>query len=125
MGDVPQPQLEAMGLCMVRDNLDQHLTYGKWTERRTFHDRIRAVANTQTDKPASAHMWRYEAGTNHLTAVRCNMGIHIIKLSAIIPRGNTDLTDKELPTGYYLCKKETGIWSKKYLKESTSDTGIK
>ena len=115
MGDVPESQLEAMGLCPIRENQDQRLGYGKWAERRTFHAHIKSVVNTQSDKPKSTDMWRYEAGNNLLTAVRCNMGIHIVKLNAIIPEGNTNGSDKALPDEYHLCKKETGIWSKKYL----------
>ena len=114
MGDYSQPQLEAMGLCPIRENLDQHIGYGKWDERRNFHTLVKAVTN-QTDKPASTVMWRCEAGNNILTAVRCNMGIHIIKLSAIVPEGNTDGTDKPLNDEHYLGKKETGVWSLKHL----------
>ena len=114
MGDYSQAQLEAMGLCSVRTNLDHQVPYGKWDDRRNFHTFVKATTN-QADKPASTVMWRVEAGNNVLTAVRCNMGIHIIKLSAAVPGGNTDGTDKDLPDKYYLCKKETGVWSKKHL----------
>ena len=114
MGDYSQPQLEAMGLCPFRVNLDQHIRYGDWDQRRNFHTLVRA-ANNQEDKPLSTVMWRTKIGTNVPTAVRCNMGIHVIKLSAIIPGGNDDGTDKDLPEEYYLCKKETGVWTLKYL----------
>ena len=67
MGDYSQPQLEAMGLCPIRENLDQHIGYGKWDERRNFHTLVKAVTN-QTDKPTSTVMWRCEAGNNILTS---------------------------------------------------------
>ena len=114
MGDISQPQLDAMGLCPIREHLDQHLGYGKWDERRNLHTLVKLSSN-QTDKPKSEVMWRYEAGNNILTAVRCNLGIHIIKLSAIIPQGNNDGSDRPLNDEYYLGKKETGVWSIKHL----------
>ena len=46
------------------------------------------------------------------------MGIHIIKISAVVPNGNANGTDKPLPDEYYLCKKETGVWTLKYLTSS-------
>ena len=114
MGDYSQAQLEAMGLCSIRTNLDEQIDFGKWDDRRNFHTFIKATTN-QADKPASEVMWRCEQGNNILTAVRCNMGIHIIKLTAVVPGGNTDGTDKPLADEYYLGKKETGVWSLKYL----------
>merc|ERR1712015_43784 len=105
MGDYSQAQLEAMGLCSIRTNLDEQIDFGKWDDRRNFHTFIKATTN-QADKPASEVMWRCEQGNNILTAVRCNMGIHIIKITAVIPGGNTDGTDKPLADEYYLSKKE-------------------
>ena len=114
MGDHSQEQLEAMGLCPNRRDLDQRLPYGAWANRRNYHTFIENATN-QPEKPISGVMWRYEQGTSILTAVRCNAGIHIVKLSAVVTAGGTDGVDLPLADEYYLCKKQTGEWSKKYL----------
>ena len=103
-----------MGLCPNRENLDQHLKYADWANRRNFHTFIKDTTN-QPEKPGSELMWRCEQGNTILTAVRCNAGVHIIKLSAVVTGGGTDGTDKPLADEYYLCKKEIGVWSLKYL----------
>ena len=100
MGDYSQPQLEAMGLMQHRANIDQQIRFGSWDDRRNVHTLVRA--SDHPDKPRSVPMWRTEQGTNVLSAVRCNMGVHIIKITAVVPGGNDDGTDKALPDEYYL-----------------------
>ena len=46
------------------------------------------------------------------------MGICIINLSAKVPGGRTNGQDKNLPVQSYLCHKEMGVWTKKYLTSS-------
>ena len=120
MEDHSEEQLEAMGLCPNRKDLDQSIPYGSWPPRKNYHDYIKASTD-QPEMPASEVMWRYEQGTNLLTAVRCNAGIHIIKISAIVTAGGVAGVDLPLADEHYLCKKQTGEWSKKYL---TSADGI-
>ena len=100
-------QLEAMGLEPHRQGVDECLRFSNWQRKATLHAAIKA--QNQPDKPDTEDMWRYAVGTTLVTAVRCNMGIHIIKISAVVPNGNTNGTDKALPDEYYLCKK--GNWS--------------
>ena len=66
-------------------------------------------------------MWRTATEANVAHAVKCNMGIHTAKLTAIVPGGNANGTDKALPSEYYICKKETGVWTNKYLTVSEGD----
>ena len=75
MDTYSKPQLEAMGLSPLRENIDEGLKYGEWDRRGVLHAAIRAT----------------------------------------VPNGNTNGTDKPLPDEYYLCKKETGVWTLKYL----------
>ena len=106
-------QLEAMGLCNRR-GIDSKVEYGKWDSRKDYHGKIKA--NTaQPEMPASTEMWRQEHGTNNVSAVRCNAGIHIAKVNAVIPGGGAGGVDLNLADEYFLCKKETGEWSKKHL----------
>ena len=116
MGTYSNPQLEAMGLVPHRNGVDERLPYTKWDRKAVLHAAIRAT--NQPDKPLNDDMWRIAAGNNVITAVRCNMGIYIIKISTVIPNGNTNGTDKPLPDEYYLCKKETEVWTLKYLTSS-------
>ena len=106
-------QLEAMGLEPRRTELDEFLKFSDWQRKATLHAAIKN--QNQPDKPGTEEMWRYAVGNTVVTAVRCNMGIHIIKISAVVPNGNTNGTDKALLDEYYLCKKETGVWTVKYL----------
>ena len=104
MGDYSQEQLEAMGLCPNREHLDQRLPYAAWANRRNYHTFVENTTN-QPEKPESALMWRCEQGNTILTAVRCNAGIHIVKLSAIVTGGGAEGVDKPLADEYYLCQK--------------------
>ena len=66
-------------------------------------------------------MWKTAKEAMLANAVNCNMGIHTVKLTAIVPGGNDNGTDKVLPPEYYICKKETGVWTKKHLTFSEGD----
>ena len=98
-------QLEAMGLEPQRPTVDERPGFSAWTRKAILHAAIKAQ-NTP-DRPETDDMWRYAKGTHVVSSVRCNMGVHIIKISCIIPSGNPDGTDKALPDKYYLCKAET------------------
>jgi hypothetical protein len=119
MGTYSNPQLEDMGLTPYRHGVDERFGWGQWPKREVLHAAI--LATDQPNKPTSNPLWRTAAGANLVTAVKCNMGIHIIKLSAVIPGGNANGTDKALPPEYYICKKETGVWTLKYVTTSEGD----
>ena len=104
MGTYSNPQLEDMGLTPYRHDVDERFGWGQWNRREVLHAAI--LATDQPNKPTSNPLWRTAAGANVVTAVKCNMGIHIIKLLAVIPGGNANDTDKALPPEYYICKKE-------------------
>ena len=97
-------QLEAMGLVPQRPTVDERPTFSAWTRKAILHAAIKAQ-NTP-DRPETDDMWRYAKGTHVVLSVRCNMGVHIIKISCVIPGGNQDCSDKALPDEYYLCKQE-------------------
>ena len=106
-------QLEAMGLEPKRQTVDETPTFSAWTRKAILHAAIKAQ-NTP-DRPVTDDMWRYAKGTHVVSSVRCNMGVHIIKISCIVIAGNQDGSDKPLPDEYFLCKAETGVWTMKYL----------
>ena len=116
MEDISPTQLEAMGLEPQRATVDERPMFSDWTRKAILHAalKLQAVA----DRPKTDEFFRFAKGVHVVSSVRCNMGIHIIKISCIIPAGNGDGTDKALPDEYYLCKKETGVWSMKYLTTS-------
>ena len=114
MEEHSEEQLEAMGLCPNRKDLDQSIPFGTWPPRKDFHDKIKA-STIQPEMPTSDDMWRYEQGTNNVSAVRCNAGIHICKVNAIVTAGGVGGVDLTLADEFFLCKKESGEWSKKYL----------
>ena len=82
-----------------------------------FHNSPRRYHRNKNtaDKPRVEEWFRFARGTTLVTAVRCNICVHIIKIQATVIAGNTDGTDKRLLDEYYLCKKETGVWTLKYL----------
>ena len=99
-----------------RPEVDERFVFSSWDRKATLHAAI--IATDQPGKPAGNPLWRFAGGNNVVSAVRCNMGCHIIKIEAIVPGGNTDGTDRALPAEHYICKKETGEWSLKYLTSS-------
>ena len=86
MEEHSEDQLEAMGLCPNRSQLDTSIAFGVWPPRKDYHDKIKA-STIQPEMPMAEVMWRYEQGTNNMSAVRCNAGIHICKVSAIVTAG--------------------------------------
>ena len=107
MEEHSEEQLEAMGLCPNRKDLDQSIPFGTWPPRKDFHDKIKA-STIQPEMPTSDDMWRYEQGTNNVSAVRCNAGIHICKVNAIVTGGGVGGVDLTLADEFFLCKKR--IW---------------
>ena len=103
-------QLEAMGLEERREP-DEHLGFSAWERKLALHNYIKA--QNATDKPQVDEIFRFERGTVTSSCVRCNMGIHVIRIQASITSGDEE--EVELPTEHYLCKAETGVWSMKYL----------
>ena len=108
---ISKAQLEAMGLEEKRTDIDEVPTLSSWPRKAILHAAVKAQ-NT-VDKPRVDKIFRYARGNTVSTAVRCNMGIHIIKIQASVTTGNEDIV--ELPDEFYLCKEETGVWTMKYL----------
>ena len=113
MDNYSNSQLEAMGLEPHRQGVDEKLRFSNWTRKAALHAAIKA--QNQLDKPDTVDMWRIAGGNTVVSAVNCNMGIHIIKISAVVPGCNANGSDIALPDEFYLCKKETGVWTVKYL----------
>ena len=112
--EVNESQLEAMGLQPKRGNTDEYLGFSSWARKLQLHTAVKAQTGT-SDKPQTDEWFRHEKGTTCSEAVRCNICVHIIKVQATVTAGNTNGTDRRLPDEYYLCKKETGVWSLKHL----------
>ena len=106
-------QLESMGLKQHRRDIDEIISFSHWTRKADLHTAIRA--QNVPGRPAVANMWRIAQGTPLASVVRCNMGICIMHISAVVPGGGTDGTDKNLPVESYLCKEEMGVWTMKLL----------
>ena len=109
-------QLESMGLKQHRRDIDEIISFSNWTRKAALHVAIRA--QNVPGRPAVDSMWRFAQGTPVNSATRCNMGICIINLSAVVPGGRANGTVKNLPVQSYLCHKEMGVWTKKYLTSS-------
>ena len=108
-----ESQLESMGLRPHRKDIDEIISFSNWTRKDDLHAAIRA--QNVPARPAVANMWRVAQGTSIINVVRCNMGICIINLSAVVPAGMENGNDKNLPVESYLCKEQMGVWTLKYL----------
>ena len=109
-------QLETIGLEPLRPQEDEKPKFSDWPRKATLHAAIKA--QNQTDKPTVDEMWRIAKGNSVVSSVYCNMGIHIIKIQAVVTGGGVGGTDKPLPDEFYLCKEEMGVWTIKYLTTS-------
>ena len=110
------PQLETIGLKPQRTTLVEKPKFSDWTRKAVLHAAIKA--QNQADKPTVDEIWRTAKGNSVVSSVYCNMGIHIIKIQAIVTGGGVGGTDKPLPDEFYLCKEEMGVWTIKYLTSS-------
>ena len=113
MNTYSNSQLEVMGLTPHRLNVDKIISFSSWARKVTVHAAIRA--QNVPGRPTVDNMCRVAQGTPLVSVTRCNMGICIIKISAVVPGGMPNGTDKNLPAEYYLCKEEMGVWTMKYL----------
>ena len=95
-------QLETMGLEPLRPDLDEKPKFSDWTRKAVLHAAIKA--QNQANKPTVDEIWRTAKGNSVVLSVYCNMGIHIIKIQAIVTGGGVGGTDKPLPDEYYLSK---------------------
>ena len=84
-------QLETMGLEPLRDRLDKNLRFSDFATKALMHTAIKA--QNQTNKPAVDEMWRIARGNTVISSVYCNMGIYIIKVSAVVIGGGAGGTD--------------------------------
>ena len=108
--------LESMGLRQRRPTIDEIISFSHWTRKADLHTAIRA--QNVPGRPSVANMWRFAQGTPLTNVTRCNMGICVINISAVVTGGMENGNDKNLPVESFLCKKEMGVWTKKYLTSS-------
>ena len=113
MNTYSNSQLEGMGLTPHRTNVDEIIRFSNWPRKVTLHAAIRA--QNVPGRPEVDDIWRIAQGTALMSVTRCNMGICIIRITAVVPGGMPNGTDKDLPAEYYLCKEEMGVWTMKYL----------
>ena len=118
--------LLAMGLT-ARDASDEHIKYGNHLDRDTL---MKAVKVTDPELAQFETLWKKSNDPSLVNHVHCEVPNWIAKISAVVPEGHSDgIQDKALNARYYLCKEETAIWAKKYLKfsieTSNNKTGLK
>ena len=111
-------QLQDMGLTAI-DNNDESPYYSDWVRKETLHAAI--IASDQPNKPRGELLWatNKDAVTN---STRCNMCIHVARLTAVVIGGGVNGTDKDLDEQFYICRKESAVWTKKYLTFYVGDS---
>ena len=115
-----EAQLASMGLRSKRQGVDEVLDFSAWDRKAALHRAIRAL-NTP-DRPAGEDTWRVAVGTTQGYNTKCNAGICIINISAVVPETGPGGAPKDSPVQSYLCKKEMAVWMKKYLTSSDGPT---
>ena len=111
-------QLQDMGLTAI-DNNDESPYYSDWVRKDTLHAAI--IASDQPNKPRGDLLWA-TARDSVTNSTRCNMCINIARLRAVVVGGGVNGADKDLDEQFYICRKETAVWIKKYITFSVGDT---
>ena len=107
--------LLAMGLT-AQDASDEHVRYGNHAKRATLMDAVKVTDPSLADYQA---IWQKNDPTNEVNHASCEVPIWLAKASAVVIEGHADgKQDKPLNARFYLCKDETAVWAKKYLKFS-------
>ena len=99
-------QLHDMGLTPM-DPADDSPAWSAWQRKLDIHTAV--VASDQVNKPTGPLLWKTAKEAITTNMVSCNMCIHTIKLTCIIPGGNQDGTDKVLADEIYICKNEEAL----------------
>ena len=111
-------QLQDMGLTAI-DNNDESPYYSDWVRKNTLHAAI--IASDQPNKPRGDLLWA-TARDSVTNSTRCNMCINIARLTAVVVGGGVNGADKDLDEQFYICRKETAVWIKKYITFSVGDS---
>ena len=111
-------QLNDMGLSAI-DNNDESPYYLDWPRKATLHAAI--IVSDQPNKPRGDLLWATERDTV-ANSTRCNMCIHVARLTGVVIGGGVNNTDKVLDEQFYICKKESAVWIKKYLTFSDGES---
>ena len=107
--------LLAMGLT-AQDASDEHVKYGNHAKRATLMDAVKVTDPSLADYQS---LWKKNDVTNVVNHASCEVPIWLAKASAVVIEGHADgKQDKPLTARFYLCKDETAVWAKKYLKFS-------
>ena len=106
----------AMGLTPI-DNTDE---YVKFNKHKIKADLQNAVKQTDTELADYESFWRKDNTVPSTNQVSCRVPIWLAKVSAVVIAGHADgVQDKNLPARFYLCKEETSVWAKQYLRFSS------
>ena len=112
-------QLQDMGLTAIDNVNDESPYHSDWDRKGEVQ--IAIIASDQPNKPRGNLLW---ATTRDVPAdtTACNMCIHVARLTAVVIGGGVNGTDKDLDEQFYICKKESAVWIKKYLTFSDGES---
>ena len=108
--------IQAMGLTPL-DTSDKIVKFNNYRRRAQLQD---AVKLTDTELANYDSFWRKTNTTPGSNQVSCMIPIWLANISAVVTAGHTDgVSDKHLQAKFYLCKEETSVWAKQYLRFSS------
>ena len=106
----------AIGLTPL-DTSDEIVKFNHYNRRAQLQD---AVKQTNTELADYDSLWRKNATAPLTNQVSCKVPIWLAKVSAVVIAGHTDgVQNQILPAKFYLCKDETSVWAKQYLRFSS------
>ena len=111
-------QLHDMGLTPL-DNNDEQPIFSDWPRKKVLHDAI--IASDQPNKPKGDLLWATIKNAS-AGAATCNMCINVARITGVVTGGGSNNADKVLDDAFYICKKESADWIRKYLTFSKGES---
>ena len=114
--------IQAMGLTPL-DTSDEIVKFNNYNRRAQLQD---AVKQTNTELADYDSFWRKTATAPGSNQVSCRTPIWLANVSAVVTAGQADgVNDQPLQARFYLCKEETSVWAKQYLRFSSESENNK
>ena len=111
-----EDRLVAMGLTPINAS-DEVVKFNNYNRRAQLQD---SVKTTNTELAEYDSFWRKTATSPVANQVSCMIPVWLAKLSAVVTAGDADgVSDLTLDARFYMCKEETAVWAKKYLRFSS------
>ena len=111
--DTDENQLQGMDLVQRGPNDSKLENEFDWDERNSIHTELEN--STLVENRPSHNKFFERAEQTTLSNIRCNLAVPVLKLSAVVIRGNTDGTNKRIQAEYTWAMIEAAEWSKKQL----------